>query len=67
LIQETACGVNIPPENPELLAEAILRLRCQQDLLTDMGQNGRRHLELKFSRVRCVDMYENMLTTLVQE
>jgi len=51
----------------QLPEDAILHLRRQNDFLTDLGQNGRRQLESKFSRVSCVDMHENMLSTLVQE
>jgi colanic acid biosynthesis glycosyl transferase WcaI len=66
LIQEGECGLNVPPEQPESLAEAILKLRPQHDLLTKMGQNGRSQLETKFSRAQCADMYEHMLMNLCQ-
>jgi colanic acid biosynthesis glycosyl transferase WcaI len=64
LILEGECGVNIPPEHPELLAEAILKLRQQDDLLINMGRNGRSQLETRFSRIQCADMYEHMLIDL---
>jgi colanic acid biosynthesis glycosyl transferase WcaI len=67
LIQEGECGVNIPTGHPDLLAQAILKLRQQDDLLNDMGQNGRDQLETKFSRARCADMYEHMLTNLYRD
>jgi glycosyltransferase involved in cell wall biosynthesis len=67
LIREGECGVNIPPAHPESLADAILKLRPQHDLLTQMGQNGRSQLETKFSRVQCADMYEHMLANLCQQ
>lgn len=67
LIKEVECGVNIPPEHPELLAEAILKLKQQDKRLTEMGQNGRAQLETTFSRAYCIDMYEHMLLDVLQE
>jgi colanic acid biosynthesis glycosyl transferase WcaI len=64
LIQGAGCGLNVPPEHPELLAEVIRKLRQQVNLLSDMGQNGRSQLESRFARARCVDMYEQMLLSL---
>ena len=61
LIDETECGVNIPPEAPRLLTETILRLRQQCHQLEQMGWNGRSWLEKRFSRERCVELYEHML------
>lgn len=64
LIKEVECGVIIPPEHPELLAEAILKLKQQDKRLTEMGQNGRAQLETRFSRAHCVEKYEHMLLNL---
>jgi len=67
LIKKAECGVIVPPEHPELLAEMILELKQQDKRLTKMGQNGRAQLETKFSRARCVEMCEQMLLSLCRK
>jgi colanic acid biosynthesis glycosyl transferase WcaI len=64
LVQEARCGVNVPPECPEPLAQTILDLQRHADRLPQMGQNGRTELETRFARTRCVDDYEQMLLSL---
>ena len=66
LVQDARCGLNLPPEQPKLLVEAILSLRHQGDQLLEMGQNGRSQLEARFSRARCVGMYEQLLSALLR-
>lgn len=61
LVEEAACGVALPPEHPELLAECILKLKQQDKRLTEMGENGRSQLETRFARSGCVEMYGQML------
>jgi colanic acid biosynthesis glycosyl transferase WcaI len=67
LVQEIGCGINVPPEKPKLLVEAILKLKNQSEVLVVMGQNGRIQLENRFSRARCVNEYENMLLELCKK
>jgi colanic acid biosynthesis glycosyl transferase WcaI len=64
LVQETCCGLNVPPGQPELLAQAILRLERQTDQLPEMGQNGRSALENRFSRTSCANLFESLLQSL---
>lgn len=61
LVEEARCGIVIPPEHPDLLAEAIMNMREQVGVLREMGQNGRSQLEARFTRQRCVEMYDQML------
>jgi colanic acid biosynthesis glycosyl transferase WcaI len=64
LIRIADCGWNVPPRSPQGLAEAIVHLKAQGSLLTQMGENGRHYLEKHHSRNRCVDAYEKMLMDL---
>ena len=66
LVEEAECGVNVPTDAPGYLAETILKLRQQRHLLDQMGRNGRSQLEDRFSRTRCVEMYEQMLLSYCQ-
>jgi colanic acid biosynthesis glycosyl transferase WcaI len=41
LIERADAGVNVPPEDPASLAEAILKLKADPSLRESMGRNGR--------------------------
>ena len=66
LVEDGHCGMVIPPEHPARLADVLLGLRGQADVLAAMGQNGRSQLESRFSRGCCVDAFEDMLTEVHQ-
>ena len=42
-------GIIVPPGRPDLLADAVSRLRDDQDLCVQMGASGRRRIEQEFS------------------
>jgi colanic acid biosynthesis glycosyl transferase WcaI len=65
LVESTECGVNVIPNQPQLLAETIQTLRSDPVLLRKMGEKGRKHLEECFSRQYCVDRYEMMIKQVV--
>ena len=66
LVEDAHCGMVVPPEQPARLADVLLGLRGQPDVLAEMGRNGRSQLESRFSRGCCVDAFEDMLTALCQ-
>lgn len=66
LIDEARCGIVVPPENPEQLANAILDLERNETQAERMGENGRRHLVSNYSRCHCTSMFEQMLEAVVQ-
>jgi colanic acid biosynthesis glycosyl transferase WcaI len=66
LVEKADCGVNVPPERPELLVQTILSLQKDPDRLVKMGEHGRDCLKREYSRAVCVDMYESMLVDLIQ-
>ncbi|MEA4906977.1 MAG: glycosyltransferase family 4 protein [Chloroflexi bacterium] len=66
LVQESGCGMAIPPENPGLLAQAIRQLKQTPHALEQMGQQGRLTLETYYARAECVGMHERMLARLCQ-
>ncbi len=67
LVDDADCGVVVPPEHPELLADALLAMRGRGDGLVEMGQNGRSLLESRYSRAGCVDAFEDLLAKLCRE
>lgn len=44
VVQQSMGGVAIPPENPQLLAEAIIQIYADEDLRNSMGIKGRRYV-----------------------
>ncbi len=64
LVDDAHCGIVVPPDHPERLADALLDLRGQAGALAEMGQNGRTQLESRYSRGSCVDAFEDMLSGL---
>ncbi len=55
-----ACGVLVPPENPEKLARAIVNLAANPALLREMRAAGRRRAEQMFSLEAMLDGVENV-------
>ncbi|MEO5376483.1 MAG: glycosyltransferase family 4 protein [Magnetococcus sp. DMHC-6] len=49
IIEENRCGICVNPEDPKQIAEAILRLKDNPDLVKEMGINGRRAILEKFN------------------
>lgn len=41
-------GLQIPPDNPDAIADAVLRLRSDEGLRRRLIENGRRHVETHF-------------------
>jgi colanic acid biosynthesis glycosyl transferase WcaI len=65
IADEAQCGIVVPPGRSSEIAEAIRKLKHSPGDAQTLGQNGRRHLETKFSRRHCVDLYEAMLQRVV--
>lgn len=60
LVKMADCGVNIPPGQPQAVATTILELQ-NSSRLSQMGNAGRKCLERRFSRERCVSLFEALL------
>ncbi len=61
LIQKAECGILLEPENPKLLAEAILELYHNDSFRKRLGQNGRQYALEHFSRHRINKNFEELL------
>jgi colanic acid biosynthesis glycosyl transferase WcaI len=61
IVRDADCGINVPPDQPVLLAETILKMMQQPAQMIRMGKNGRSQLENRFARSHCVTAYEQML------
>jgi glycosyltransferase involved in cell wall biosynthesis len=61
MIQEHRCGIVVPPDDPVAFADAVVRLRDQQDERRSMGQRARQLAERRFSRDRLGEMFVKTL------
>jgi glycosyltransferase involved in cell wall biosynthesis len=50
VMEEAAGGLFVPPEEPFMLANAVLKLKNEPELCTEMGKNGRKFTENFYSR-----------------
>lgn len=58
------CGVVVPPEQPDRLADAIARLSCDAELAAAMGERGRAYARARFDRDAIARTMEHLLTQL---
>jgi colanic acid biosynthesis glycosyl transferase WcaI len=61
LVQKADCGVWVPPEDPQALAQIIKKLSKQPELLDRYGSNGRRYVTAHFSRRTVTRRYHELL------
>lgn len=64
IIEESQCGIAVEASNPEMLAQAILKLYNNRLLAEGMGRRGREAAEKYFSRKSCVKAYEELFNGL---
>jgi colanic acid biosynthesis glycosyl transferase WcaI len=63
-IRRANCGVVIPPENPEALAEAVLLLRKDAELRREFGANARAFAEKYFTKTGVLRRYDEFFRGL---
>jgi colanic acid biosynthesis glycosyl transferase WcaI len=66
VVREHACGVAIPPDNPEALAQAILSLSHRRSEIGAMGIQGRRAAEQHFAGPLVLDAMEASFRKIVE-
>jgi colanic acid biosynthesis glycosyl transferase WcaI len=67
LIAEAQCGLCVPPEDPQALARAVLKLYHDPSLRQELGRNGRRYAEEHLSLEACSGRYEELLQRIAEE
>ena len=58
------CGLLCNPSDPQELANAVLKLYNDRSLADHLGHNGRRYCSENFSRSRCLEQYDRILSEL---
>lgn len=61
IIEEASCGVCVNAGDSEALADAIIKLESDRELLTEMGRRGRAYIEAHFSRQSCTKEMEGII------
>ena len=65
VVEEAGAGVNCPAENPEALADAVLKLyNMSRRERKDMGQKGRSYFKKHFEREMLLDRLEGWMKEL---
>ncbi len=64
VIRAARCGFVLPAGDAAGLAEAILRLRRESSLCTELGRNGRAYCVENFSLARCAQRYVGLFTEM---
>jgi len=61
LVEKANCGICVEPENPQEMADAIIKLYENSDLRTEYGRNGRDYVVKNHSRWKLTGAYEELL------
>lgn len=66
IAREGNCGLLCKPGDPEDMAQAVLLLARDRELAGKLGSNGRKYCCEHFSKSRCLDEYQRILSGLPQ-
>jgi glycosyltransferase involved in cell wall biosynthesis len=61
LIEKSRGGLLVEPENPEDMAQKILRLYQDADLCRRLGENGREYVRAHYNREEIAKRFENLI------
>ena len=65
VIQAGRCGLCLEPEDPQALADAVLRLYSDKALAAEMGRSGRQYVEAHYTRTSVAREYEAIFRRLL--
>jgi colanic acid biosynthesis glycosyl transferase WcaI len=63
-IRRAKCGLIVPPEEPDLLADAILQLYANRELAIRFGRSARAFAEEHFAKERVLQQYDGFFCRL---
>lgn len=66
IVEETGCGLVVPPGRPELLAEAIRAAHDGELDLAEMGRRARAYAEAEADRAVAIGRYRSVLAEVAQ-
>jgi len=65
LVQDSDCGIRVPPEDPKALAEAIKTLADQPEQLKRYGANGRNYVVEHFDKSDLINDYRDLFQEVI--
>ena len=65
LVKEAFCGINVPPETPQAIYEAILHLYRHPELCATFGDNGRHYVARHFTREIIGEKYHSLFEHII--
>jgi glycosyltransferase involved in cell wall biosynthesis len=64
VIEESECGINVDPENIEMIADAIVDMLSNTDSLKKMGLNGKKAFETRYNwereEIKLLKLYDDI-------
>jgi lipopolysaccharide/colanic/teichoic acid biosynthesis glycosyltransferase/glycosyltransferase involved in cell wall biosynthesis len=64
IIEQTRCGIVVPPDDPSAFADAVLLLRDNRDVLEEMGRRARLLAETEFGRDELAERFVDVLESV---
>jgi glycosyltransferase involved in cell wall biosynthesis len=64
LVEDAEAGIFAEPENPQSFIDALLKLKNDPELMTQMGETGYKHVTDHYSREAMADKYLDVLENL---
>jgi glycosyltransferase involved in cell wall biosynthesis len=65
IVNDAKCGINIDPENPHALKEAISHLKEHPERMKELGKNGHDYVKQNFERHVVSDKFEALFHTAI--
>ncbi len=66
LVERSKAGICIEPENPEQLANAIMKLKSDVQLRNEYGENGRKYVEMNHSPEKAAEQFEALFLDCIK-
>ena len=60
IVEEAGAGIPIPPENVDALVEAVVKLKTDSELYTEIGRSGYKHVHEYYDRSKLARRFEDI-------
>lgn len=65
IIEDGETGLLVPPKSPKKLADSIMGLLDDQELIKKFSKNGRKHVEKNFNWFKITDNFEKIYSNVI--
>ena len=65
IIKESGAGFLVPAGDPYDMAEAVMTLYEDKELRKGMGEKGKAYAAINFSKDKCIDQYDKLITKYI--